>query len=702
MGWPIATGWVFPESGQQGIMRPRIISGESAMPSRQELANAIRFLSMDAVQAANSGHPGAPMGMADIAEVLWNDFLKHNPKDPSWFNRDRFVLSNGHASMMLYSLLHLSGYDLPIEQIKQFRQLHSQTPGHPEHGETPGVETTTGPLGQGLSNAVGMALAEKHLAAQFNQADSEIINHNTYVFAGDGDLMEGVSHEVASLAGVWELGKLIVFWDDNNISIDGPIDTWYGDDTAQRFEAYGWQVISKVDGHDPEAIKQAIEAAKTDTHKPTLICCKTTMAFGSPTFAGSHKAHGAPLGDEEIQRIRDNLKWPHEAFHIPDAIRDIWNASERGSVAQAQWQGQWETYADEYPNLAKDLQRRMIGKLPEAWEKTSQSFIEACQQQNNKLATRKASQNCLNEYAPLLSEMMGGSADLTGSNNTDWKDCIAFNAQRPRGNYIHYGVREFGMSAIMNGMALHGALLPFAGTFLTFSDYARNAVRMSGLMNAQVIYVYSHDSIGLGEDGPTHQPIEHAAMLRYTPNVDVWRPCDEVETAVAWQQSIEKNTGPSCLLLTRQGVAPQQRDIETLAQVKRGGYILKDSDGAPDLLLLATGSEVGLAAEAQQQLAKQGLQARVISMPCTERFDRQDKAYKEQVLPSNVRARIAVEAASKDFWYKYVGLDGAVIGMESFGASAPANELYEYFGITVKAIVEKALVLSKPGVHSVA
>jgi transketolase len=660
------------------------------MPSRKELANAIRVLSMDAVQQANSGHPGAPMGMADIAEVLWNDFLKHNPSNPNWADRDRFILSNGHGSMLIYSLLHLSGYDLSLDDLKNFRQLHSKTPGHPEYGYAPGVETTTGPLGQGITNAVGMAIAEKSLAAQFNRDNFDIVNHYTYTFLGDGCLMEGISHEACSLAGTLGLGKLIAFWDDNGISIDGEVEGWFTDDTPKRFESYGWHVISDIDGHNPDAIKAAIEAAQAETNKPTLICCKTVIGYGSPNKSGSHDCHGAPLGAEEIQAARKFLNWEHGAFEIPADIQASWNAQENGSKAESNWNELFAAYQAAHPELASEFTRRTNGDLPANWEELSTQYIEELQANPSNVATRKASQNCLNAYGPILPEFMGGSADLAGSNLTLWSGAKGLEANDASGNYIFYGVREFGMSAIMNGIALHGGFVPYGATFLMFMEYARNAVRMAALMKQQSIFVYTHDSIGLGEDGPTHQPVEQISSMRLTPNLDNWRPCDAVESAVAWKSAIERKDGPTSLIFTRQGLPQQGRDAEQLANVARGGYILKDCDGEPELIFIATGSEVALAVDASEQLTREGKKVRVVSIPSTDVFERQDASYKEQVLPSQVTNRVAIEAGIKDYWYKYTGLDGRIIGMETFGESAPADELFKLFGFTVENVIETA------------
>ena len=658
------------------------------MHSRRDLANAIRALSMDAVQQANSGHPGAPMGMADIAEVLWNDYLVHNPSDPAWANRDRFVLSNGHGSMLLYSLLHLTGYDLPLEELKNFRQLHSRTPGHPEYGYAPGVETTTGPLGQGISNAVGMALAEKILAAQFNRPGHDVVDHYTYCFLGDGCLMEGISHETCSLAGTQKLGKLIAFYDDNGISIDGEVEGWFTDNTPGRFEAYGWQVIPNVDGHDPAAIKAAIEMARLETEKPTLICCKTIIGFGSPNKQGKEECHGAPLGADEILLAREQLGWNHGPFEVPEEIYAGWNAREKGQKAQSSWQQAFENYKSEYPELAAEFSRRLKGAMPADFSEKADAYIHECQQAMEKIASRKASQNCLNAYGPLLPELLGGSADLAGSNLTLWSGAKGVEADDASGNYIYYGVREFGMSAMMNGIVLHGGFVPYGATFLMFMEYARNAVRMAALMKQKTIFVYTHDSIGLGEDGPTHQPVEQLTALRSTPNLQTWRPCDTVESAVCWKQAIMRKDGPSALIFSRQGLAPMPRNDEQLANVQRGGYVLKDCEGKPQAILIATGSEVALAIEAAAALGAQGVAVRVVSMPCAEVFDAQDSTYRDSVLIPQVRARVAVEAGHKDYWYKYVGLDGRVVGMSTFGESAPGGLLMEQFGFTAENVVK--------------
>lgn len=656
------------------------------MPARRELANVIRVLSMDAVQKANSGHPGMPMGMADIAEVLWNDFLQHNPNNPHWSNRDRFVVSNGHGCMLLYSLLHLSGYALPIEEIKNFRQLHSKTPGHPEFGETPGVETTTGPLGQGIGNAVGMAIAEKHLAKIFNRDGFPMIDHFTYAFVGDGCLMEGISHEVCSLAGTFGLGKLIVFYDDNNISIDGDVQGWFTDNTPKRFESYGWHVIQNVDGHDSEAIKRAVIAAQAETEKPTIICCKTVIGWGSPNKAGTCDTHGAPLGEDEIAAVRKNLNWPHPAFEIPQEYYQAWDARKKGESLEKQWQNLFAEYEKKYPELAREFKRRMQGKLPDTWSVSVNALVQELQHKKETMATRKASQLCLNHFSKILPELIGGSADLTGSNLTDWKGVKVFSKDSPEGQYIHYGVREFGMTAIMNGMALYGGVIPFGGTFLTFSDYARNAVRLAALMRIRVISVYTHDSIGLGEDGPTHQPVEHLPSLRLIPNLSTWRPCDTTESAVAWQKALE-HQGPTCLLFSRQNLPHQERDQKALANIARGGYVLLDCEGTPDIIMISTGSEVSLAIGAAKQLAEQGTKVRVVSMPSTDTFLAQDENYREQVLPSVVTARVAIEAAATDFWYKLVGCQGRVIGIDRFGASAPAKDVFKEFGFTVENVI---------------
>ncbi|MDW2261469.1 transketolase [Vibrio sp. 1557] len=653
---------------------------------RKHLANAIRALSMDGVQQANSGHPGAPMGMADIAEVLWRSHLNHNPSNPEWADRDRFVLSNGHGSMLIYSLLHLAGYELSIDDLKNFRQLHSKTPGHPEYGYAPGIETTTGPLGQGITNAVGMALAEKALAAQFNKEGHDIVDHFTYVFMGDGCLMEGISHEACSLAGTLGLGKLIAFWDDNGISIDGHVEGWFSDDTPKRFEAYGWHVIPAVDGHDADAINAAIEAAKADP-RPTLICTKTIIGFGSPNKSGSHDCHGAPLGAEEIAATRKELGWEHGPFEIPQEVYAEWSAKETGAAKEAAWNEKFAAYEAAYPELAAEFKRRVNGELPAQWEEKASQIIADLQANPANIASRKASQNALEAFGALLPEFMGGSADLAPSNLTMWSGSKSLEASDFSGNYIHYGVREFGMTAIMNGIALHGGFVPYGATFLMFMEYARNAMRMAALMKIQNIQVYTHDSIGLGEDGPTHQPVEQMASLRLTPNMSTWRPCDQVESAVAWKLAIERKDAPTALIFSRQNLAQQERTAEQVADIAKGAYILKDCEGKPELILIATGSEVELAVEAAAQLTAEGKKVRVVSMPSTDAFDKQDAAYREAVLPSDVTARIAIEAGIADFWYKYVGFDGRIIGMTSFGESAPAGELFKMFGFTTENVV---------------
>jgi len=658
------------------------------MPSRFELANAIRALSMDAVQKANSGHPGAPMGMADIAEVLWNDYLVHNPADPQWPNRDRFVLSNGHGSMLLYSLLHLTGYELGLEELQNFRQLHAKTAGHPEYGYAPGIETTTGPLGQGLANAVGMALAERTLAAQFNRPGHSVVDHHTWCFVGDGCLMEGISHEVASLAGTQGLGKLITFYDDNGISIDGEVEGWFTDDTAKRFEAYGWHVVPNVDGHKPEEIKAAIELARSHDDKPSLIICKTIIGFGAPNKQGKEECHGAALGDEEVAAARKQLDWPHAPFHVPEEIYQGWDATESGQSRQAAWDERFARYAEAFPEEARELQRRLKGELPAAL--TSEAMVEEAQAKGESIASRKASLACLNELGPQLPELLGGSADLAPSNLTFWKGAQAISTDAPGGNYLHYGVREFGMAAIMNGIALHGGFVPYGATFLIFSEYMRNAVRMAALMNQQAIHVFTHDSIGLGEDGPTHQPIEQLTALRSTPNLATWRPCDAVETAAAWNAALKRRSGPTALIFSRQGLPHQARSKQQLADIQRGGYVLKDSATTPELILIATGSEIGLAMDAAARLEEQGRAVRVVSMPSTDAFDRQDAAYRQQVLPAEVGNRIAIEAGHRDFWYKYVGLEGRILGMDTFGESAPAGDLFKHFGFTVDNLVNEA------------
>ncbi|PZD68379.1 transketolase [Pantoea ananatis] len=665
------------------------------MSSRRELANAIRALSMDAVQKAKSGHPGAPMGMADIAEVLWRDFLKHNPTNPAWLDRDRFILSNGHGSMLLYSLLHLTGYDLPIEELKNFRQLHSKTPGHPEIGYTPGVETTTGPLGQGLANAVGLAIAERTLAAQFNRPDHDIVDHFTYVFMGDGCLMEGISHEVCSLAGTLGLGKLIGFYDHNGISIDGETEGWFTDDTHKRFEAYNWHVVGEIDGHDADAVKAAIQEAQSVTDKPSLIICRTVIGFGSPNKAGKEEAHGAALGEEEVALTRKQLGWNYPAFEIPKEIYQQWDAKQAGAEREKAWNNKLAAYKQAYPELAAEYARRMDGGMPANWEAETAKFVAELQANPQKIASRKASQNALEAYGKLLPEFLGGSADLAPSNLTIWSGSKSIKDD-PAGNYIHYGVREFGMTAIGNGIAHHGGFVPYTATFLMFVEYARNAARMAALMKARQIMVYTHDSIGLGEDGPTHQPVEQIASLRVTPNMSVWRPCDQVETAIAWQAAIERHHGPTALILSRQNLAQPERTADQVANIKRGGYVLKECDGTPDIILIATGSEVEITLGAATKLTTGGHKVRVVSLPSTDLFDAQDAAYRESVLPSAVKARVAVEAGIADYWYKYVGLDGAIVGMTTFGESAPAEKLFAEFGFTVENIVSHAEALLKP------
>ena len=661
------------------------------MSSRKELANAIRALSMDAVQKAKSGHPGAPMGMADIAEVLWNDFMRHNPGNPNWADRDRFVLSNGHGSMLIYSLLHLTGYEIGIEDLKAFRQLHSKTPGHPEYGYAPGVETTTGPLGQGITNAVGMALAEKVLAGQFNKPGHEIVDHNTYVFLGDGCMMEGISHEACSLAGALGLGKLIALYDDNNISIDGEvrghgdIPGWFLDDTPKRFEAYGWHVIPEVDGHDPQAVKAAIEEARAVADKPTLICCQTIIGYGSPNKQGKEECHGAPLGDDEIALTREAIGWNYEPFHIPEEISAGWDAREKGAQAEAAWNERFAAFEAEYPAEAAEFKRRMAGDLPANWAEQADAFVAAVAEKAEKIASRKASQNALNGFGPLLPEFLGGSADLAGSNLTIWSGCKGVSKEDASGNYVYYGVREFGMSAMMNGIALHGGFIPYGATFLMFSEYARNALRMAALMKVPSIFVYTHDSIGLGEDGPTHQPVEQIPTLRMIPNMSVWRPCDAVESAVSWKSAVERKDGPTSLIFSRQGLAHMDRSAEQIAAISRGGYVLRDCDGTPDAIIIATGSEVELAVKAAEAMS--GKAVRVVSMPSTDIFDAQDADYKESVLPSAVTARVAVEAAVTGGWWKYVGSAGAVVGIDRFGESAPAGDLFKEFGFTVDNVV---------------
>ncbi|QXO66129.1 transketolase [Morganella morganii] len=664
------------------------------MTSRKTLANAIRFLSMDAVQKANSGHPGAPMGMADIAEVLWRDYLKHNPTNPHWSDRDRFVLSNGHGSMLIYSLLHLTGYDVSVDDLKAFRQLHSKTPGHPEYGYTPGVETTTGPLGQGIANAVGFAVAEQTLAAQFNRPGHDIVDHHTYVFMGDGCMMEGISHEACSLAGTLKLGKLVAFYDDNGISIDGNVQGWFTDDTAKRFEAYGWHVVRGIDGHNPDQIKAAVEEAKAVTDKPSLLMCKTVIGFGSPKKAGTADAHGSPLGDAEIAATREALNWPYAPFEIPQEIYTEWDAKKAGAAAESEWDVKFAHYEKAFPELAREYRRRVNGELPAQWEADANAFIQNLQDNPASIASRKASQNALEAFGKVLPEFMGGSADLAPSNLTMWSGSAPINEDKA-GNYIHYGVREFGMSAIMNGIALHGGFIPYGATFLMFVEYARNAVRMAALMKIRSIFVYTHDSIGLGEDGPTHQPVEQIASLRVTPNMSTWRPCDQVESAVAWKYAIERKNGPTSLIFSRQNLAQQPRTAQQLADIEKGAYILKDCAGQPDVILIATGSEVELAVKAYEQLTAEGRKARVVSMPSTDAFDKQDGAYRESVLPSAVTARVAVEAGIADYWFKYTGMQGAIVGMHSFGESAPAGQLFSEFGFTVENVVSQAKALLK-------
>jgi len=655
------------------------------MPSRRNLANAIRALAMDAVQKAKSGHPGAPMGMADIAEVLWNDHLKHNPSSPDWADRDRFILSNGHGSMLIYALLHLSGYDLPMEQLATFRQLHSKCAGHPEYGYAPGIETTTGPLGQGITNAVGFAMAEKLMADQFNQPGHDIVDHHTYVFMGDGCLMEGISHEACSLAGTWGLGKLIGFWDDNNISIDGHIDGWYTDDTVRRFEAYGWHVIS-IDGHDPEAITAAITLAKKETDRPSLICCKTIIGFGSPNKSGSHDCHGAALGEEEVALTRKELGWEHEPFVIPEDVYAGWDAKEKGAVVESDWNAKFDAYAKEHPELAAEFKRRMAGELPANWEQAADALIADTNSKAENLASRQASQKCIAGLAPTLPEFLGGSADLTGSNLTSCADFKHVSGKQ-MGNYISYGVREFGMFAIMNGMTLHGGLIPYGGTFHMFSDYAKSALRMAALMKIRTIAVLTHDSIGQGEDGPTHQPIENTSAMRLIPNMDVWRPADSTETAVAWVKSVERTDGPTSLILSRQGLPFIERSEQQIAAISQGAYVIADTEGDTQVILIATGSEVDLAIKSQAELAKDGIQARVVSMPSTQVFDRQEQAYKDSILLPGIK-RVAIEAGVTDYWRKYVGLDGAVVGIDTFGESAPGGEVMKHFGFTVENVVK--------------
>lgn len=656
----------------------------------QLLANAIRMLSVDAIQKANSGHPGAPMGMADIAEVVWRRHLRHNPKNPQWFNRDRYVQSNGHGSMLIYALLHLTGYDLSMDDIRDFRQLHSRTPGHPEYGYTPGVETTTGPLGQGVANAVGMAIAEKALAAEFNKPGFNIVDHHTWLFLGDGCLMEGISHEACGLAGTLKLGNLIAIWDDNGISIDGHVEGWFAEDTAARFRAYGWHVIEGVDGHDPEEVDAAVREAKSVTDKPSLLCCKTIIGFGSPNKANSHDCHGSALGADEVALVRERLQWPYAPFEIPGEIYAEWDATEKGAQVQQEWDALFADYAKQWPELAAEFTRRMKGDLPAGWAENMQKYVHDLQSHPAALATRQVSQKCLNHFADMLPELMGGSADLSPSNLTRHQKSVDFTGENPAGNYISYGVREFGMSAIMNGLALHGGFIPYGGTFLMFMEYARNALRMAALMKIRSVFVYTHDTIGLGEDGPTHQPVEQLASLRLTPNMETWRGCDQVEVAVAWQQAIERKDGPTSLVLTRQPLAQQPRTAAQLAEIARGGYVLSDCDGQPEMILISAGSEIELVVSAAKALTEEGRKVRVVSMPCTERFDNQDAAYKESVLPKAVRKRLAVEASIAGFWERYVGLNGKVIGMTSFGESAPANVLFKHFGFTPENVLAQA------------
>ncbi len=654
---------------------------------RRSRANAVRALSMDAVQQARSGHPGMPMGMADIAEVLWSDYLRHNPAHPGWSDRDRFILSNGHGSMLHYALLHLSGYDLPIEELKNFRQLHSRTPGHPEYGYAPGIETTTGPLGQGIANGVGMALSEKVLAAQFNRPGYEVVNHFTYVFMGDGCLMEGISHEASSLAGTLGLGKLIAFWDDNGISIDGEVKGWFTDDTPARFKAYGWQVIEEVDGHDPLAVAKAIEAARAEPTRPSLICCRTVIGWGSPNKSGQASSHGAPLGEEEVSLVRENIDWPHAPFEIPEDIYAAWNAVESGRAVEAEWCSMFDRYSESHPDLARSFLRRMDGELPTDWAGKADQFVASVVAAGDSVATRKASQQVLEGLGPMLPELIGGSADLAGSNLTQWSGSVPVTAEDATGNYIYFGVREFGMSALCNGIALHGGLIPYSATFLVFSEYARNALRMAALMKIRSLFVYTHDSIGLGEDGPTHQAVEQTATLRLIPNMSLWRPCDTVETAVAWRLALERREGPTCLLFSRQTLPFQTRSSDTVENISRGGYVLRDCEGTAEAIIIATGSEVSLAVDAAERLGAKGRQVRVVSMPSTDVFDAQDDAYRESVLPRAVMARVAVEAGVSATWLHYVGGRGRVVGIDSFGESAPAEVVFEHFGFTVDNVV---------------
>ena len=656
-------------------------------PDRRSRANAVRALSMDAIQQARSGHPGMPMGMADIAEVLWSDYLRHNPTNPSWSDRDRFILSNGHGSMLHYALLHLSGYDLPIEELKNFRQLHSRTPGHPEYGYAPGIETTTGPLGQGIANGVGMALSEKVLAAQFNRPGYEVVNHFTYVFLGDGCLMEGISHEASSLAGTLGLGKLIAFWDDNGISIDGEVKGWFTDDTPARLKAYGWQVIEEVDGHDPHAVAKAIDAARAESTRPSLICCRTVIGWGSPNKSGQASSHGAPLGEEEVSLVRENIGWPHAPFEIPEDIYAAWNAVESGKVVEAEWCSMFDSYSESHPDLARSFLRRMDGELPTDWAGKADQFVASVVAAGDSVATRKASQQVLEGLGPMLPELIGGSADLAGSNLTQWSGSVPVTAEDATGNYIYFGVREFGMSALCNGIALHGGLIPYSATFLVFSEYARNALRMAALMKIRSLFVYTHDSIGLGEDGPTHQAVEQTATLRLIPNMSLWRPCDTVETAVAWRLALERREGPTCLLFSRQTLPFQTRSSDTVENISRGGYVLRDCEGTTEAIIIATGSEVSLAVDAAERLGAKGRQVRVVSMPSTDVFDAQDDTYRESVLPRAVMARVAVEAGVSATWLHYVGVRGRVVGIDSFGESAPAEVVFEHFGFTVDNVV---------------
>ena len=656
-------------------------------PDRRSRANAVRALSMDAIQQARSGHPGMPMGMADIAEVLWSDYLRHNPTNPSWSDRDRFILSNGHGSMLHYALLHLSGYDLPIEELKNFRQLHSRTPGHPEYGYAPGIETTTGPLGQGIANGVGMALSEKVLAAQFNRPGYEVVNHFTYVFLGDGCLMEGISHEASSLAGTLGLGKLIAFWDDNGISIDGEVKGWFTDDTPARFNAYGWQVIKEVDGHDPHAVAKAIDAARAESTRPSLICCRTVIGWGSPNKSGQASSHGAPLGEEEVSLVRENIGWLHAPFEIPEDIYAAWNAVESGKVVEAEWCSMFDSYSESHPDLARSFLRRMDGELPTDWAGKADQFVASVVASGDSVATRKASQQVLEGLGPMLPELIGGSADLAGSNLTQWSGSVPVTAEDATGNYIYFGVREFGMSALCNGIALHGGLIPYSATFLVFSEYARNALRMAALMKIRSVFVYTHDSIGLGEDGPTHQAVEQTATLRLIPNMSLWRPCDTVETAVAWRLALERREGPTCLLFSRQTLPFQTRSSDTVENISRGGYVLRDCEGTTEAIIIATGSEVSLAVDAAERLGAKGRQVRVVSMPSTDVFDAQDDTYRESVLPRAVMARVAVEAGVSATWLHYVGVRGRVVGIDSFGESAPAEVVFEHFGFTVDNVV---------------